>query len=181
MAFSVRRDYRKKLTRRGNYWIARRQAFSRSEGLCQSCGVQRAEEAHHWAFTNYPSGDQVTGNDLIAVCKTCHYMITALRRLIRTCIDRSQLEDELELAIFDFWEDIYDKSIEGSNSQNESISIICCKCGHRFPIPLAELTSQDMVECPSCTVPIVCDITDSQAWNLLRLSLHNSVDAFLRD
>ena len=181
MTFNARKNYRKDPAFRGNYWKARQQAFSRSEGWCQSCGLQRAEEAHHWAFAKYPSGDQVTGNDLIAVCKTCHHVITALRRLIRTCIDRNHIEDEFELMIFDFREDIHDKTIELDSSQDDVISTTCCKCGHNFLKPLTELVSQDTINCPSCATPIVSDLTDSQAWNLLRLSLCDIVNTFLID
>ena len=61
------------------YWRARREAFNRSGGWCQFCGLFRAEEAHHWAW-RYPADDKITANDLTALCPPCHWIAT-LRRL----------------------------------------------------------------------------------------------------
>jgi len=63
----------------GNYPKARGLAFDRSSGKCQFCGLRDAEEAHHWAYYNYPSGADVQGHDLTALCKTCHELATTMR------------------------------------------------------------------------------------------------------
>lgn len=63
----------------GNYPNSKRIAFARSNGKCQFCGMQRAREAHHWAWPNYPSGDNVSHADLTALCKTCHELATVMR------------------------------------------------------------------------------------------------------
>ena len=58
---------------------ARAGAFRRSAGWCQLCGLLPAEEAHHWAW-RYPADDKITANDLTALCRRCHWIVT-LRRL----------------------------------------------------------------------------------------------------
>ena len=63
----------------GNYPKARGLAFARSSGKCQFCGLRDAEEAHHWAYYNYPSGTDIQGHDLTALCKTCHELATTMR------------------------------------------------------------------------------------------------------
>ena len=62
------------------YLRAREGAFRRSNGICQFCGNRRAAEAHHWAL-RYPTDAEVTANDLVALCRLCHWMAT-LRRLL---------------------------------------------------------------------------------------------------
>ena len=64
------------------YRRAREEAFRRSGGLCQVCGSRPAQEAHHWAL-RYPADDEVTPDDLTAVCRPCHWMATLLRLLNR--------------------------------------------------------------------------------------------------
>ena len=61
------------------YWRARAEAFARSGGWCQLCGLLRAREAHHWAW-RYPSDQEITAADLTALCRPCHWVAT-LRRL----------------------------------------------------------------------------------------------------
>ncbi|MCY3994228.1 MAG: hypothetical protein OXF50_23590 [Caldilineaceae bacterium] len=63
----------------GNYPKAKGLAFARSSGKCQFCGLREADEAHHWAYYNYPSGADVQGHDLTALCKTCHELATTMR------------------------------------------------------------------------------------------------------
>ena len=58
---------------------ARRAAFQRSDGMCQLCGLFPAEEAHHWAW-RYPADADITADDLTALCRPCHWVVT-LRRL----------------------------------------------------------------------------------------------------
>ena len=62
------------------YRKARRRAFARSEGVCQACGLHAAEEAHHWAAGSYPTDDEVGKNDLVALCRACHEIVTTVRR-----------------------------------------------------------------------------------------------------
>ena len=64
------------------YIAARAESFSRSGGICQSCGRRAATEAHHWALT-YPPAEDTTANDLTALCKSCHWLITSARRYER--------------------------------------------------------------------------------------------------
>ena len=81
----------------GNYPKARRLAFARSSGRCQFCGLREAEEGHHWAFYNYPSGDKVQGHDLTALCKTCHELATTMRDwMARKGADIDFLRREIE-------------------------------------------------------------------------------------
>ena len=62
---------------RGQFPVARR-----SRGICQLCGNRAATEGHHWA-EQYPSGDDVTADDLTALCNLCHVLATTLRRFHR--------------------------------------------------------------------------------------------------
>ena len=57
----------------GNYHEARRKAFARSDGICQLCGMKPAQHAHHYALPDaYPDGDDITADDLTALCVSCH-------------------------------------------------------------------------------------------------------------
>ena len=84
----------------GNYSTARQMALRRSGGDCQLCGYNKAEETHHWALS-YPPGDKVKGDDLVALCKSCHYIATCLRTFFREGTDRKQLDAALEAAYDD--------------------------------------------------------------------------------
>ena len=64
------------------YWRARKEVFARSNNICQYCGRRRAWEAHHWGL-RYPADDKVTANDLIALCRPCHWLATFRRLLDR--------------------------------------------------------------------------------------------------
>ena len=64
------------------YIAARAESFARSGVVCQSCGRRAAVEAHHWALT-YPPAEDTTANDLTALCKPCHWLITSARRYER--------------------------------------------------------------------------------------------------
>ena len=59
---------------------ARAEAFARSGGLCQLCGMQPAIEGHHWEFWNYKPEKETTGDDLTALCAVCHEIATTIRR-----------------------------------------------------------------------------------------------------
>ena len=65
------------------YRLAREAAFRRSGGRCQLCGRRQAQEAHHWAL-RYPADDEVTSDDLTALCRQCHWLATLQRLLDRT-------------------------------------------------------------------------------------------------
>ena len=81
----------------GNFPKARRLAFARSGGKCQFCGLRRAVEAHHWAYPLYPSGQNVQGHDLTALCKPCHELATTMRDWVaRKHANFTDLAEELE-------------------------------------------------------------------------------------
>lgn len=63
----------------GNFTKAKRFAIARSDGKCQFCGLREASDGHHWAWPDYPSGEEVQGHDITALCKTCHELATMLR------------------------------------------------------------------------------------------------------
>lgn len=79
-----------------NYRVARGEAFARSGGICQGCGMAQATEAHHWT---YVPDEEVTGDHLIAVCGVCHFLFTTLRRQLSRGADRFELHRKLEEAI----------------------------------------------------------------------------------
>lgn len=60
---------------------ARNQAFARSDGKCQFCGLCDAEEAHHWGYPKYPRESHLMADDLTALCKPCHQIATFIRRI----------------------------------------------------------------------------------------------------
>ena len=61
---------------------ARAGALARSGGVCQFCGQRPAVEGHHWA-EHYPQEEDMTVNDLTALCGPCHSLATSLRRYSR--------------------------------------------------------------------------------------------------
>ena len=69
------------------YKVARIGAFKRSKSQCQFCGCARAVETHHWALI-YPSGDQVTSDDLTALCSQCHQIAKGQRDFYKSGKDR---------------------------------------------------------------------------------------------
>ena len=71
------------------YLRARDEAFARSNGRCQFCGLQPATEAHHWAV-HYPPAHETTADDLTALCAACHLLATTLRRFTRAGGSRHQ-------------------------------------------------------------------------------------------
>ncbi len=91
----------------GNYSKAKAFAFRRSDNVCQFCGYNSAEHAHHWAL-KYPDGDSVRDKDLTALCTTCHHIATSLRRLYRDGTDRKELQTSLDAAYDDRkrWQDL---------------------------------------------------------------------------
>ena len=65
----------------GQYPVARAEAFERSGGTCQFCGMEPARDAHHWALPlHYPSGCEVKARDLTALCRRCHVAATDMRK-----------------------------------------------------------------------------------------------------
>lgn len=91
----------------GNYSKAKAFAFRRSDSVCQFCGYNKAEHAHHWAL-KYPDGDSVRDKDLTALCTTCHHIATSLRRLYKEGTDRIELQSSLDAAYDDRkrWQDL---------------------------------------------------------------------------
>ena len=57
--------------------------MARSGGICQFCGQREATDAHHWA-SSYCAEEEVTEDDLTALCRPCHDIATALRGFART-------------------------------------------------------------------------------------------------
>ena len=61
--------------------VARKEAFDRSNGVCQFCGLAPASEAHHHAYPKYPREKDLSADDLVALCKPCHQTATYIRRV----------------------------------------------------------------------------------------------------
>ena len=64
------------------YRRARRELLERVGHICQFCGLRPAEQAHHYGL-RYPSDDEVTADDLTALCRPCHWLATLIRLLDR--------------------------------------------------------------------------------------------------
>lgn len=84
-----------------NYKKAKALAFERSKGVCQFCGLKKAEEAHHWhgyqdltGYKNicYKPVEKIKGEDLTALCKDCHRIASAIKaRHKKIVIEKEQL------------------------------------------------------------------------------------------
>ena len=74
----------------GNYPSAKKDALERSDHICQFCGLEKATHAHHWAYFEYPSGKEVTEDDLTALCEPCHDLATGLRSAIVRSMKRGK-------------------------------------------------------------------------------------------
>ena len=62
---------------------AKREAFDRSEGYCQLCGLREATQAHHWRgyrVGSYKPASLTTGDELTALCTSCHEIATFIRQ-----------------------------------------------------------------------------------------------------
>lgn len=83
----------------GNYPKAKRLAIARSGGKCQFCGLRKASEGHHWAWPDYPSGEEVQGHDITGLCETCHELATMLRDWVeRKHADFDQISEEIKAS-----------------------------------------------------------------------------------
>ena len=83
----------------GNYQKAKRLAIARSGGKCQFCGLREASDGHHWAWPDYPSGEEVQEHDITALCRTCHELATLLRDWVeRKHADFDQIAYEFIMA-----------------------------------------------------------------------------------
>ncbi len=71
-----------RVTYGAGYRRARKEAFARSNKICQHCGLRPATQAHHWAL-RYPADHEITANDLTALCDRCHHGATFQRLLDR--------------------------------------------------------------------------------------------------
>ena len=61
-----------------NYRHARAVVRTWARGVCQGCGYERAEEAHH-VDLRYPPAVTITPDRLAVFCPLCHRVITLLR------------------------------------------------------------------------------------------------------
>ena len=68
--------------RHPQYLRSRRESLDRSSGICQFCGQREATDVHHWA-TEYGPEEEVTPEDLTALCQPCHEFATEMRRFVR--------------------------------------------------------------------------------------------------
>jgi len=77
---------------------AREDARKRSNYSCQSCGKKDENlQGHHWApKRNYPSDDEVTPDDLTALCPLCHAAISRIRELLAIDNNRKEIQRTFE-------------------------------------------------------------------------------------
>ena len=123
----------------GNYQKAKGVAFARSGGKCQFCGLRKARDAHHWAYPGrYPSGRQVQGHDLTALCKPCHELASMVRDwVVDKGADMNDLAEDFRFCntyiakreVFSYWlypeddqksvvkEETFDDQIHGLQAQ----------------------------------------------------------------
>lgn len=77
---------------------AREDARKRSNYTCQSCGKKDDNlQGHHWApKRDYPSDDEVTPDDLTALCPLCHAAISRIRELLAIDKNRDEIQKAFE-------------------------------------------------------------------------------------
>ena len=78
---------------------AREEAIKRSEGWCQFCGLEKAEEGHHWrgyAGGDYLPEEKTTADEFIGLCYSCHKIATAIRRRSGFLMKKEKLLNERE-------------------------------------------------------------------------------------
>ena len=79
---------------------ARDQAFERSGGVCQFCGLEEAEHAHHWSGymeRHYKPPEETKPEDLTALCSACHRIATAIKaRHKKMVFDEEHLNQKKE-------------------------------------------------------------------------------------
>lgn len=79
---------------------AKEEACERSDNTCQSCGKKgESLQGHHWApRRNYPSDNEVTSDDLTALCPLCHAAISRIRELLAKDNSREDIQKAFEQA-----------------------------------------------------------------------------------
>ena len=106
------------------YLHAREEAFLRSGGWCQFCGLFPAEHSHHW---RHPKGSgpylpeaQTTADELTALWERCHEHATTLRRFEG---ENWQLEHAFGQAVSQCYTGSASKASVPSSSEAELVSI----------------------------------------------------------
>lgn len=64
---------------------------------CQFCGLDEATESHHWRY--HVQEKDTTADDLVAVCRFCHSIITEYKRFRISGGDRWQFKHTFTEAI----------------------------------------------------------------------------------
>ena len=79
---------------------AKEKACKRSDNRCQSCGKKGENlQGHHWApKRDYPSENEVTPDDLTALCPLCHAAISRIRELLVKDNNREDIQKAFEQA-----------------------------------------------------------------------------------
>lgn len=148
----------------GNYWQARADAFERSGGRCQFCGLDSAEKAvtarqirpdvtphpgatdgHHWEAWKYPNGDEVTSDDITALCPTCHEIATELRRFMKKGGDRFEA--------LSMWKESLAEWITKSESKGSAPSSCGTERQDSIPATLQESRWRKLAESAEATEP----------------------------
>lgn len=78
------------------YERARSEVLSKFR-ICQFCGQDPSSEAHHWRYHIHEK--DTTANDLVAVCRFCHNIITEYRKFRMSGGDRWQFKHIFSEAI----------------------------------------------------------------------------------
>ncbi len=83
---------------RERFLQAREEARKRSNYTCQSCGKKDKNlQGHHWApKRDYPSDNEVTPDDLTALCPLCHAAISRIRELLAIDKNREGIQKAFE-------------------------------------------------------------------------------------
>ncbi|MDE2703437.1 MAG: hypothetical protein OXI35_00090 [Gemmatimonadota bacterium] len=78
---------------------AAKEARNRSEGWCQFCGMEEAEEAHHWrgcSINDYKPAEETTHEELTSLCRGCHQIATKIKQRYQKIRKRERRLNERE-------------------------------------------------------------------------------------
>lgn len=96
---------------------AKEKAFSRSEGVCQFCGLEEARHAHHWrGYTekHYLPEEETTADEITGLCEQCHRIASAIKARHKEMIFKEEDLERRETEI-----EIQEKEIQENATQIE--------------------------------------------------------------
>ena len=114
------------------YLNAKEECFNRSDGMCQLCGQEPADHAHHWK-ERYDAAENTKPEHLTALCSFCHDEIaTPLRRFTRRGGNRAYIASAINQAIGE-------KQCSSKLPSRESLQSLCMTSLAAWTNPLPQI------------------------------------------